>query len=583
MPTVLKYLPSANQIVTIGWCQAGRNAYARLPLSQRRLVDAHVYCFLSGRFPYVTSDSDFSYGTDSAENFITAIERIGYRKITDGVAFVENFGFAVLSSALDVYATEEGTLIRGCDIGQEVNGKTYVWLYERNQNPSEDRLFNKTVALRSSEYYCDSFGCYYKTRADFNTLTDTCIRCNAVRAMDCEECLSCRGENNLTNRERASRRGTLGTMPIDQIVNGIIERATTNDDRVYGWIPVEPPRERLREQPEEPEQGQFPDAERRANEWIARALSDDIEDDGHETFTLNTRTNDSSGHYFEEDEDGNDLCECPACTEGRDPFVAAYHSLPRHDFSNEYRYRIGFEVEKEDVDLVQSEKASSILVRSHWCKERDSTLNGSTGFELVSPILALTPTLGAIRDSIEKLGAKYIDAHTSSRCGGHIHVSDSKRSVDILFDECSGYFPLLYAMYSQRIGGSYSSAKAKSQYKLERRSHDGALNITQRTLEFRIFPSPKSVAALLFRAKLLRLMLTNPRRGSDLVQKDLANSKSKLSQHLREVYRTDENYQHLFSRFMNYAQTIEGDYLEQLYITPSVQTGIVSPTSIEEW
>lgn len=568
MPTVLKYHAFTNQVEDAGWCQAGRNAYARLPLSQRRLVDAHVYCFLSGRFPYVTSDSDFSYGTASAENFIIAIERVGYRKITDGVVFVENYGFVLLNDCLDVYATEEGTLIRGCDIGQEVNGKTYVWLYERNTDLSEDRMFNKTVALRSSEYYCDSFGCYYKTRADFSVLTDTCIWCNAVRAMDREECPNCRGENNLTNRERASRRGTLGTMPINQIV---IERATTNDDRVYGWIPVEPPRE--------PEQELSSDAV----QWVREALSDDIEDDGHEVYTLNTRTNDSSGHYFEEDEDGNDLCECPVCTEERDPFVAAYHSLPRHDFSNEYRYRIGFEVEKEDVDLVQSEKASSILVRSHWCKERDSTLNGSTGFELVSPILALTPTLGAIRDSIKKLGAKYIDAHTSSRCGGHIHVSDSKRSVDILFDECSGYFPLLYAMYSQRIGGSYSSAKAKSRYKLERRSHDGALNITQRTLEFRIFPSPKSVAALLFRAKLLRLMLTNPRRGSDLVQKDLANSKSKLSQHLREVYRTDENYQRLFSRFMNYAQTIEGDYLEQLYITPSVQTGIVSSTSIEEW
>lgn len=91
----------------------------------------------------------------------------------------------------------------------------------------------------------------------------------------------------------------------------------------------------------------------------------------------------------------------------------------------------------------------------------------------------------------------------------HIHLSDKTQSPSSLLDSISGYLPLLYSIYNNRYKKNYSKAYKKDQYKNNCGSHHVAMNITSKTLEFRIFPAVESMTNLLWRLELIRLILNN--------------------------------------------------------------------------
>lgn len=215
---------------------------------------------------------------------------------------------------------------------------------------------------------------------------------------------------------------------------------------------------------------------------------------------------------------------------------ANYHSgLTRVTIDHHAKWRIGFEVEKEDGDA-GSIHYRQLYDRTQWCKESDGSLDSNIGYELISPVYDLYGNSldTALKDpEIRTL----IDASHSSNCGGHIHVSCGEYNTDQLFEGFSGFYPLLYALYEFRVDKSYCQAKKKHEY--YRKDKYSAVYIRDYTVEFRIFSAVKNVDNLLWRRDLIRIMADNFNKSEFDVLKMMVNPTSKLYKHLRKVFPQD--------------------------------------------
>lgn len=200
---------------------------------------------------------------------------------------------------------------------------------------------------------------------------------------------------------------------------------------------------------------------------------------------------------------------CGSCWEDMDIYVFEYHSdYGRDDESEDYRYRVGIELEKEDEDVKRSIDKDWLLDETGWVMESDSSLDKISGFEAVSPMYPLK--LGRLGEIFNQEDIRSVArADFSSRCGGHITISDKKRTPNEIIDDITGYLPLLYAMFPNRVYRSYCEAHHKEFYKQNRGHY--ALNKRGNTkgdgVEFRIFDSPDDEKDILNRFRLLKFML----------------------------------------------------------------------------
>lgn len=191
--------------------------------------------------------------------------------------------------------------------------------------------------------------------------------------------------------------------------------------------------------------------------------------------------------------------------------ILDYHSsIGRQDESGGSRFKVGLEVEKEDEDVLSRIDVSRILETTGWIVERDSSL-GNDGFEMVSPIYPLDTV--EIRKRLQPLRAE-LSAIATGKCGGHIHVSDTERTPYEILLDIRGYLPLLYGMYPDRATNVYCEAKETDVY--VESGHRQALNITDKTLEFRIFPAVKNIEQIIFRLEIVDYMLKH--KETDVVK-----------------------------------------------------------------
>lgn len=248
-------------------------------------------------------------------------------------------------------------------------------------------------------------------------------------------------------------------------------------------------------------------------------------------------------------------CEC-SMVDNCEEYCFDYHSLKRKDMSNDSRFKIGIEVEKEDSYMMKYELAKDIYGKG-WIKETDGSLNDETGFELISHTLNLYDCF----NEIDKVKA-YIDAGYSSNCGGHIHISDKEKSPRNLFNSIIGYLPLFYALYPNRINGTYSEAKPKDHYGSD---HKSSFAIHSKTLEFRIFPSPKNTDVLKWRIELLRIIVENPIDKADKVQDFMLDIHSVLFKHLIKAY-SITGFVRMYRRLLALSKKIDGETLQEKHI-----------------
>ena len=264
---------------------------------------------------------------------------------------------------------------------------------------------------------------------------------------------------------------------------------------------------------------------------------------------------DANGCWFSEDE-----CEW---YRRRPRYNADYHSLQRKTtncFQNAV-WRVGFEIEKEDEDAMESYPYQELYNKTHWIKENDGSL-GCGGYELISPTMDLYSSYLDDMLSTHSSLRVLVDAdYDGDSCGGHINLSSTQYTRHQLFEGISGFLPLLYAMYQNRMEQTYCKAKSKHRYYEGEKYSSVYLRDTH--LEFRIFPAVRNVNNLLWRRDLIRIMCENINADEMTVLKMMVNTKSKLYKHLRKVF-TQEKIIEKVSLFLTYS----GD-LNNKKITPS--------------
>lgn len=236
-------------------------------------------------------------------------------------------------------------------------------------------------------------------------------------------------------------------------------------------------------------------------------------------------------------------------------YLDSYHSdssgYLELDEEIETLFYVGFEAEKEDLSIrnycsiYDFKEATDHM----WRKEADSSLNDTTGFELISPYMKLAPD--AIRDHIKsnRMIQRHVNAMTSKACGGHVHLSKENTSGRDLYDSISGYFPILLSMYRNRIENSYSRAGSKDDMKSGSRM---AIHTKQDRIEIRVFSAIKNVEQLHFRLRLLEFICNNP---TDEYKKAVSKIRKEYKNIFEAIYTREQ-----FNQMLNRSEVYSIDY-----------------------
>ena len=256
---------------------------------------------------------------------------------------------------------------------------------------------------------------------------------------------------------------------------------------------------------------------------------------------------------------------CPSCgnelndSHDVDSCARRNHRNPRYEYHREfnvkqiqmeqkYVFKIGCEIEKQSY-LGSKHSNVEIGQRFGWKKERDGSLCGTIGYELVSPCYPLfTDDLINEAKQIEQAFPNLINGNDhdlishsrgNSACGGHIHFSRSYTSAKDTFEMISGYLPLFYAIYKKRSESSYCGAKEKTRMKDSTEKMQAVKIIDDMVcprIEFRIFPLVKNIDQLQWRIDLLRIMANNPTNRYNEVANMLTDKSSELYQHMLKEF-----------------------------------------------
>lgn len=240
----------------------------------------------------------------------------------------------------------------------------------------------------------------------------------------------------------------------------------------------------------------------------------------------------------------------------REEYVRGYHNGGYREilFGGRSTYKIGFEIEKEDAEVLQSLDIDEFECQTNyqWRKERDGSLDDDSGYELISP--AFEFNVKKIFDYIEgnDVLVKHINADYTTRCGGHINLSKKGLCGHELFDNIKGYTPLFYALYHGRVNKNYCKGKKNDDLKGENEKYQ-AIKIHDNRIEFRIISAVPNINTLKWRCKLLMMILRNP---TDDVIKAYYNVDTKFTKLLSQVY-SPERLTMLKERFKTYTQQFE--------------------------
>ena len=241
----------------------------------------------------------------------------------------------------------------------------------------------------------------------------------------------------------------------------------------------------------------------------------------------------------------------------KEEYVRGYHngSYQSINFDGKSKYRIGYEIEKEDEDVLESINIEDFEneTNGYWRKEKDGSLNDGSGYELISPTFEFD--IKKIFEHIEgnEILVNHINAAISPRCGGHIHLSQKGLNGNQLFDKIKGYTPLFYALYYGRVDKTYSKGKSNRDLENENEKYQ-AIKIHSDRIEFRIISAVPNITTLKWRTKLLMMILQHP---TDDIIRAYYNVDTKFTKLLKQTY-SDEKLLVLKNRFVDFTIKFEG-------------------------
>lgn len=267
---------------------------------------------------------------------------------------------------------------------------------------------------------------------------------------------------------------------------------------------------------------------------------------------------DGEYHYDPEPEDESESYV-------RDYHNGGYRTMEFNDV--ETKYRIGFEIEKEDGGVKESVSIGEFEDKTGylWRKERDGSLDDEDGYELVSPTFDFS--IDHIFEHINNnpILVKHINACHSTSCGGHINLSKKGYSGREMFSEVKGYTPLMYALYHGRVNKNYSKGKSNSDLINENEKYQ-AIKIHDNRIEFRIISAVPSVDVLRWRCELIEMMLKYP---CDDVRDAYYYFDTKFSKIIKKVYKDENKYKLLKDRLRKYTLEFEKIELKEKEDTPT--------------
>lgn len=202
-------------------------------------------------------------------------------------------------------------------------------------------------------------------------------------------------------------------------------------------------------------------------------------------------------------------------------------------FTDNPRFYIGLEVEKEDRDVLTSEYIDDFLEDTdHYFKKvADCSLDRDSGYELNTPAMELLPQeidkfLSSYPTIVDHINGDY----SLSNCGGHINLSEKGLDGDQFFDKIKGYAPLFYALNPTRIDAYWSRAYDTKTLKRDKKKAQ-AIAIWDDRIELRIFSAVENYEQLLWRVELCKLICDNP---TDDFKQAFFNCHTVLKAHLEK-------------------------------------------------
>ena len=235
----------------------------------------------------------------------------------------------------------------------------------------------------------------------------------------------------------------------------------------------------------------------------------------------------------------------------RDDYHRSAHGLQYLRFGLETpRQLIGLEIEKEDAAILRMLRIDDFKdTCPKWKKESDGSLNRDSGFELISPAMEFDTERIIEHISANSTLKAHVEADYSDNCGMHANISDTERTPWELFDDISGYLPILCALYPRRATNNYCRAKTKVQMVVDSEKYQ-AFSVKTDRVEIRIFPAVTDLRNLGFRLRLIHHMMNNPAPNPRLVNLEA------LEPILAEVHKNDKAKEQFETRLLEWTQRL---------------------------
>ena len=222
--------------------------------------------------------------------------------------------------------------------------------------------------------------------------------------------------------------------------------------------------------------------------------------------------------------------------EEEEEYTRDYHSYRNQEkiiFTKAPQFFIGIEVEKEDQTVKESITIDDFEDQCPgYKKERDGSLDCSSGFEMVTPPYELVPDKIMEHIKSNEVLVDHFNAEHSYSCGGHVNLSEEGLSGEELFSKLKGYNPLLYALYHKRIDKNYCKGKSNHDLKNENEKYQ-AVKIHSNRIEYRLVSAVHDLNTLEWRLKLFELITKHPTACPKVA---FYFVHTKLKKHLKKMY-----------------------------------------------
>lgn len=267
---------------------------------------------------------------------------------------------------------------------------------------------------------------------------------------------------------------------------------------------------------------------------------------------------DDEYHWDPEPEDDDDEDEDDYSSRSRSERLWGYDSGPRElSFVNDdkvgegVQFGFGVEIEKSEMPDFEFDKCD-LYEKTGAVMERDGSV--PNGFELKTPIYNL---MSAKTDERIQALKPFCDIKGVENAGGHVGFSMSGKRDEELLDLCSGWLPLIFAMYKKRLNNSYCQGKNIDGLKRSGEKMQ-AVRMRGSYIEFRLCSSVKSFQTLKFRLAFFRIMAQNLGKSFNYVMTMAISEGTELNKLLRgDIYEDADK----FCRLMSNAITMNKQFI----------------------